>query len=106
MENVLGSRDWRLGARGSLDRGASVRVRSCENLSELVVLGSAEFFVRDEAALILVLVLEDLLDELVVVGQHLFHLVVLAGAGLLCLLHLFLQVITQLTTTTEQTIRC
>ncbi|CAB0028178.1 unnamed protein product [Trichogramma brassicae] len=58
---------------------------------QLVVLGPAELVVRDEAVLVLVLVLEDLLDEFVVIGQHLFHLLALAGAGLLGLDHLLPQ---------------
>lgn len=68
--------------------------------SELVVLRPTELVVGDEAVLVLVLVLEDLLDELIVVGQHLFHILVLARAGLLSFQHLFPQVVAHLQTTT------
>jgi hypothetical protein len=40
---------------------------------QFIVLGPGELVVRDEPVLVLVLVLEDLFDELVVVGQHVLH---------------------------------
>lgn len=60
------------------------------------MLRPTELVVGDEAVLVLVLVLEDLLDEFVVVGQHLFHVLGLARAGLLRLQHLFPQVVAHL----------
>ena len=51
---------------------------------QLVVLGSGELLVRDDAVLVLVLVGKDLLDQLVLVLQHLACLLALLTA---CTLH-------------------
>lgn len=64
--------------------------------SELVVLWPTELVVGDETVLVLVLVLEDLLDQFVMVGKHLLHLLVFGGATLLRLDHLFPQVFAHL----------
>lgn len=66
--------------------------------SELIVLRPTELVVGDEAVLVLVLVLKNLLDQLVVVNQHLLHLFVVAGSALLRLDHLFPQVLAHLYT--------
>lgn len=74
---------------------------ACDKFSKFVVLGTAELLVRDETVLVLVLVLEDLLDEFVVIGEHLLHLVGLASAGLLGFHHLAFQVLAHLRSTKE-----
>lgn len=66
--------------------------------SELVVLRPTELVVGDEAILVLVLVLEDLLNEFVVVGHYLLHLLAVPAAPLLRLDHLFPQVLAHLRT--------
>lgn len=69
-------------------------MRKSRPLLQLVVLRPGELVVRDEPVLVLVLVLEDLLDELVVLGDH-----VLDVLGLLATVsrhHLLLQVFADL----------
>lgn len=73
--------------------------------SEFVVLRPTELVVGDEAILVLVLVLEDLLDEFVVVGHYLLHLLAVPAAALLRLDHLFPQVLAHLCTQAKRLAR-
>jgi len=62
------------------------------------MLWPTELVVGDEAVFVLVLVLEDLLDELIVIGQHFFHVFIFTSASLLGFYHLFSQIIAHLQT--------
>ena len=73
--------------------------------SKLVVLRPTELVVGDEAILVLVLVLEDLLNEFVVVGHYLLHLLAVPAAAFLRLDHLFPQVLAHLCTQTKRLTR-
>lgn len=73
--------------------------------SELVVLRPTELVVGDEAILVLVLVLEDLLNEFVVVGHYLLHLLAVPAAALLRLDHLFPQILAHLCTQAKRLAR-
>merc|ERR1719497_144232 len=63
-----------------------------EKVSQLIMLGSAELLVGDQTVLVLVLVGKDLLHQLVLVLHHLASLLALFSSGVLHRLHLLLQV--------------
>merc|ERR1719150_1484947 len=63
-----------------------------EKVSQLIMLGSAELLVGDQTVLVLVLVGKDLFHQLVLVLHHLASLLALLSSGVLHRLHLLLQV--------------
>merc|ERR1719189_556336 len=67
-------------------------MRYRRKVSQLIVLGSAELLVGDQAVLVLVLVGKDLLDQLVLILHHLPRLLPLLAASILHRLHLLLEV--------------
>lgn len=66
--------------------------------SELIMLRPTELVVRDEAVLVLVLMLEDLLDELIVISQHFLYVFSFTNARLLGFYHLLSEIIAHLQT--------